>query len=142
MLDKLIELEDQFEEESRNYIQEKVYHKMDELYGSDGIKICNIYYSKQDDDAAQEECDDCEKKAQLMIESIKRTSTIIDSLTGEETQVAISKIDNKCKDIIENVVNEFNDSLTNLNISTNDTLTRNIIIRLLIEHFQNKNKEK
>lgn len=72
ILDDIIEYEDkliaQFNETE---LVEKVSKYAMSKYGREGFDIAKIYYTKQSNEPAQEECDDCADKANIVIEATK-----------------------------------------------------------------------
>lgn len=72
ILDDIIEYEDklitQFNEKE---LVEKVSRYAMIKYGREGSDIVKIYYTNQNNEPAQEECDDCADKANIVIEATK-----------------------------------------------------------------------
>lgn len=141
MLDKLMDIEQQYEDECKNIVEEKVYRKMDELYGGDGVRICNIYYSKQDNEPAQEECDDCAEKAKLLIDMIGKSTTLTESLTDSNVEFTVKKIDNNFFNDINTFVEKVKKTCIEKDITLNDKLLENVVFRILFDYFQTKTKQ-
>ena len=72
ILDSIIEYEDklitQFNEKE---LVEKVSRYAMIKYGREGADVAKIYYTKQSNEPAQEECDNCADKANIVIEATK-----------------------------------------------------------------------
>ena len=141
MLDKLMEIENQYEDECRNIVTEKVYRKMDELYGGEGVRICNIYYSKEDNETAQEECDDCAEKAKLLIDMIGKSTILTESLTDQNVEFVVKKISDDLIVDINNIVERVKKICREKKITLNDKLTESVVFRLLFDHFQRETKQ-
>lgn len=141
MLDKLMEIENQYEDECRDIVTEKVYRKMDELYGGEGVRICNIYYSKDDNETAQEECDDCSEKAKLLVDMIGKSTILTESLTDPNVELLAKKISNDLVIDISNIVERVKKICREKNITLNDKLSEIVVFRLLFDHFQTETKQ-
>lgn len=141
MLDKLMEIENQYEDECRDIVTEKVYRKMDELYGGDGVRICNIYYSKEDNEAAQEECDDCAEKAKLLIDMIGKSTILTESLTDSNVESVAKKINDELIHDIDTFIERVKKTCREKNITLNDKLAENVVFRLFFDHFQTETKQ-
>lgn len=144
LIEKIFELEDKFEAESKLDIQKKVYQEMDKLYGGEGVRICNIYYNENDNETAQEECEECAEKAKKLTEELHYGNSLVDSLTSSDIESAYNtliKETNLEKDFID-YIDTVKENCNQVGLLNNDVLLRNIILKITLEHFRQNKKEK
>jgi hypothetical protein len=140
LIDKLIEIEDQYEEESKKIVKEKVYSKMDELYGKDGTRICDIYYNEETETQTNDECKDCSDKAKSLIDLINTSTTITESLLDSKYDSIVSELNFLKADILD-IIKKIEKRCNDRNITTNEIILRNILLKLIMKQFTDKEDE-
>lgn len=144
LVEKIFELEDKFESELKSDIQKKVYQEMDKLYGIEGVRICNIYYNETDNEAAQEECEECAEKAKKLTEELHYGNSVIESLTNSDIESAYNTLikETNLEEDFKHYTDIIKEKFNQVGLLTNDVLLRNIILKITLEHFKEKQKEK
>lgn len=144
LIEKIFELEDKFEAESKLDIQKKVYQEMDKLYGGEGVRICNIYYNENDNETAQEECEECAEKAKKLTEELHYGNSLVDSLTSSDIESAYNILMNETnlKNDFKHYIDKVKENCNQVGLLNNDVLLRNIILKITLEQFRQKQEGK
>lgn len=129
ILDDIIAIENETELKYKEIIQNEVTSKINDKYGKEGVSVCNTYYSDDDSNPVEEECDDCAAKAQRMIEAINLASTISESITSESTKQNYEKY----KQSISHRFFDFN-----FGTGLSDNEKRDLLILHVINHYKQK----
>jgi len=93
ILDKIIDIEDDLESKAMSEIPSQVTEEIKRLFGEEGEKVANVYYKKMVKGEDSPDCPECAEKAKKLIEFMKLSQTITDSLTHDDV--------NKCYDILK-----------------------------------------
>lgn len=137
ILDTISELEDQLMIKYNALMEKEVYQKINEIYGKEGVKICDIYYHGDNETAVETKCDDCAAKAQRLIEIINITNKIVDEIVNDSnSQFAV--ISEKIN--FDELIQQFIESICNVCNSKGISINKQFVVNLILFQLIQKQK--